>query len=461
MARNSASKKLPDDAGRADAEAPSQDERVGIKGLGIRERIDLLRQFEQPATFEDSFQSKLARLLQSPVLTRRVIKTVAALALVIALGWVPLRRLFVITSAEATVNARVITLQAPIDGQIVDWRSHSSVGTTLKSGDVILRIENSRADRSRLDELRRNRSTLVIQRQASAEHLSALESERAEQLVLFKTFSQYRIAHIEARRNEILADGEAAKARLEASNASLQRMSTLYKRGIQSQVSYDDIVREQKVNAAALTASERRLQATEIELAAARVGTFVADGFNDIPRSAQRASELKQQIAEIRVNIADQDRRLASMQPQIEEESKRYQTMSVATMTSPTDGQIWEMLTSPGEDIHSGQPLMRVLDCKATVVTAGVSEANFNKIQVGSKATFRLRGGGEEMPGRVIGLYGLASVSANLAINQGSLAREPYHVTVEVPALATAGTCQIGRTGIVTFDTSAVAKPTS
>ena len=447
---------------RGDGEGVSSEPRrdtSDVEGLGVRGQIDLLKQFEQSETSERDIGNTPAWYLRSPTLIRRLIKTLAALALAIALGWMPLKRLFLVTSAEATVNARVSTLRSPIDGQIVDWRQNSGVGTSLHSGETVLRIENSRADRSRLDELRRNRSALANQRKASAERLVQLERERAEQLAQFKTFSRYRISHIEARRNEILADKQAAIARLEASNASLQRISTLYNRGIQAQTSYDDVVREQKVTSAALAAIERRLQATEIELAAAGEGTFVTDGFNDIPRSAQRASELGQLIAEAQITIAEQNRRLASLQSQIEEEAGRYRTMSVAVMTSPTDGQIWEILTSPGEDIHRGQELMRVLDCKATVVTAAVSEANFNKLQVGSKASFRLRGEAEELPGRVIGLYGLASVSANLAINQGTLAREPYHVTVEVPALTTGASCQIGRTGIVTFDTAAAAQP--
>ena len=241
---------------------------------------------------------------------------------------------------------------------------------------------------------------------------------------------------------------------------SLQRISTLYNRGIQTQTSYDEIVREQKVASAVLTALERRLQATEIELTAARQGIFVTDGFNDIPRSAQRASELGQLIAEMQATIVEQDRRLASLQSQIQEEADRYGVMSVAVMTSPTDGQIWENLTSPGEDIRRGQDLMRMLDCKATVVTAAVSEANFNKLKIGSKATFRLRGEAEEFSGRVVGLHGLASTPANLAINQSTLAREPYHATIEVPALTTGDSCQVGRTGVVTFDTTVAAQRT-
>ena len=431
-----------------------------VQRLGVREQLGLLKQFEQPEPAEADTDDKVfsVRRLRSATFARRLTKTVAALVLAIALGWMPLQRMLLVTSAEATVNARVLTLRSPIDGQIVDWRRNSRVGTVLQSGDIILRIEDIRADRSRLDELRRSQSTLENQRKASDQRLIELERQRSEQLAQFSTFVTYRISHLEARRDEILADKDAAIARLEASNASLQRITALYSRGVQTQSGYDEIVREQKVASATLAALERRLQATEIELAAARKGVFVNDGFNDVPRSSQRASELGQLIAEVQVTIAEQDRRLTSLRSQIDEEADRYRMMSVAVMTSPTDGQVWENLTSPGEDIRRGQELMKVLDCNATVVTAAVSEANFNKLQIGSKASFRLRGEAEELPGRVIGLHGLASTSANLAINQATLAREPYHVTIEVPALATGKNCQIGRTGIVTFDTSAPAQ---
>lgn len=429
------------------------------QGLGVREQLDLLKQFEETESPDAvSEPTPTPRPKFSPFI-RRLIKTGAALALALALGWVPLQRLFLVTSAEATVNAQVITLRAPIDGQIIDWRRHGRVGTPLHSGEVILRIENPRADRLQLDELRRSRSSLENQHKASAERLVRLEKERADQIAQFNTFVRYRISHIEARRNEILADQQAAAARLDVSNAVLQRATSLYGRGVQTLASHDDAVRDQKVASAVLKAVERRLQAAEIELAAAREGTFVTDGFNDIPRSAQRASELAQLIADVQVTIAEQDRRLVNLQSQIDDAAKRYEMMSVVVMTSPTDGQIWETLTSPGEDIRRGQDLMKVLDCKATVVTAAVSEANFNKLHIGSKATFRMRGASEELPGQVIGLYGLAAVAANLAINQGTLAREPYHVSIEVPALSTAATCQIGRTGIVTFDTAAPAPP--
>jgi hypothetical protein len=86
------------------------------------------------------------------------------------------------------------------------------------------------------------------------------------------------------------------------------------------------------------------------------------------------------------------------------------------------------------------------------VVTATVDEAAYNRLRIGDPARFRLRGDGTDHKGRVIGLTGVATAPANLAIQPAALAKEPYRVTVALPELAKAGQCDIGRTGRVTFD---------
>ena len=49
---------------------------------------------------------------------RRVVKTLLGLALVAAVGYEPLQRMAQTSSVEAIVNARVITLRAPIEGEV-------------------------------------------------------------------------------------------------------------------------------------------------------------------------------------------------------------------------------------------------------------------------------------------------------------------------------------------------------
>jgi hypothetical protein len=113
------------------------------------------------------------------------------------------------------------------------------------------------------------------------------------------------------------------------------------------------------------------------------------------------------------------------------------------------------VLTANGEEVRTGQDLLRVLDCAGAVVTATVSEVVYNKLWIGQQAHFRLRGERQEYPGTVVGLTGLAAAGSNFAIEQTALTREPYHVTIAVPGLAERRVCNVGRTGQVTFDTSA------
>ena len=48
-------------------------------------------------------------------------------------------------------------------------------------------------------------------------------------------------------------------------------------------------------------------------------------------------------------------------------------------------------VTAAGEQVQRGQELVRMLDCRAAVVTAVVSESVYNRLQVGTVANFRFR----------------------------------------------------------------------
>jgi hypothetical protein len=116
------------------------------------------------------------------------------------------------------------------------------------------------------------------------------------------------------------------------------------------------------------------------------------------------------------------------------------------------------MMTSPGEDVRAGQPLLKILDCGGAVVTANVTERVYNQLQRGAAARFRPSDGGRDIEGTVLNLTGSAGAPANLAINPDALSREPYRVTVSVPAVAAnAADCEVGRTGRVIFSENGAA----
>lgn len=383
----------------------------------------------------------------------RVVKTLVAIAAVIALGWTPLQRFLQTTSAEATVNARLVTLRAPIEGKVTIPAQAKDAGATIDAGMKLLNIENPRADRAQLDALRRQISGLQSERDALTRRkaqLQGLQGKLREQRDAFQTG---RVAQLEARVAELTAEIAAATAKREETESALSRATRLKANGWQTDAALDKAERDHKVAVNMAESLRQKLTGTKIELDAARRGLFVGDSYNDIPRTAQRLDEVTQQVIDLDGEIDEKTLRIAQLQSELTKEEQRFTLRSEAKLTAPVPGRIWEVLTSDGEQVSQGQELIRVLDCGGVLVSAAVSEAVYNALKIGQPATFHLRGESEERQGRVAGLHGLAAAPANLAIKQTALAREPYHVSVEVPNLATGPDCHVGRTGKVTFNT--------
>jgi len=385
-------------------------------------------------------------------MARRLLKTALGLGIVAVVGYAPLQRLLQTSSVEAVVNARMITLRAPIDGEVEAGPHPLDFGTSLAHGEVLFRIVNRRADRSRLDDLSRQIGLLQDERPAVAVRLAdarALLKDLKEQTHLF---AQSRILQLEARQGELTADVDAARAKNEAAQIALDRYTRLAGNGVMSMSQLTQAQRDGSVAEKLEAAARKRLEALGVELAAAQRGVFVGDSYNDRPRSSQRADELEQLVSNLTQTLAETDQRITRLTGELAHEKARYDDLAAADMVAPTRGSVWEMLIAPQEQVHRGQDLVRVLDCGGAVVTAVVSEAVYNRLQVGSAARFRPRDGGESLPGTVVRLTGASASPANLAIQPSVLPREGYHVTVAVPKLAEGQDCLVGRTGRVIFD---------
>ena len=121
------------------------------------------------------------------------------------------------------------------------------------------------------------------------------------------------------------------------------------------------------------------------------------------------------------------------------------------------DGLLWEVLEAEGVTVQRGDPLLRLVDCQATLVTVSVTERVYNGLSVGQAATFRLGGTSEVHDATISRLAGsgAATVYRNLAVAPSQRHLERYDVALIVPALRQAGPegCMIGRTGRAFFDT--------
>jgi multidrug resistance efflux pump len=390
---------------------------------------------------------------------RRIMKAAAGIAIVAVFGWLPLKAFFQTSSVEAVVNSRLVTLRSPIDGKVAAGSNLSGDLGILGEGTLILRVVNPRGDRVRLDDLRRQMSRPENERPSL---VSKIASARAAQKDLARQaalFTEGRIRQLDARIGEIQTSIEVAAARREEATAAMERASTLVKSGSVSTVELGRLTRDRTIAQQNETGARRRLDATQVELTAAREGSFLGDSYNDRPSSVQREEEMRQRAEGLTADLVQADAEISWLAGEIASEQIHYIGRSEAEIKAPVAGRIWEVMTAPGEDVRAGQPLIRLLDCAGAVVTANVTESVYNRLQVGSVAHFRPNDGGPELDGTVVNLTGSAGAAANLAINPDALSKEAYRATVSVPSLNHGSNdCAVGRTGRVIFSADSARK---
>ena len=430
----------------------------GGAGLDIAGRLTLLREaFERKARPKDGWNWVAANewLAEAAAFVRihrtKLTKALLGVLLVAAVGWLPVRTLLQTTSTEAIINARLITLRAPIEGEIGVGLAGLTVGTQLDPGAGLVRIANRRADRGRLDDLRRLINQLEGEHAALTARRDELQALHGELAAQTQSFKQAREQQLDARVAELRSEIGAVTANTAEANRALARATSLAGSGTITNAAFEKVKRDVTVATETEAALRHRLAGVEVERAALRRGVFVGDSYNDQPRSSQRADEIAQRIGDVAGDTREREVRLSSLRSELIEETRRYKELAAVDVAAPVRASVWEVMTAPGETVVRGQELVRLLDCTGLVVTATVGEMAYNRLKIGDPARFRLRGESIDHQGRIIGLTGVATAPANLAIQPAALTKEPYRVTVALPEMARAGPCDVGRTGRVTF----------
>jgi multidrug resistance efflux pump len=422
----------------------------GKNSLGI----ETLHRLYSPAQDASSARALLPPFRPRPLsaLVRRLSKTALVLGIVAILGFAPLQVLLQTSSFEAVVDARMITLRAPIDGEVQAGPRALVLGASLERGDVLFHIIDSHADHSRVDNLTRQVEQLKDDRPVIAARLANARMLLADLTEQTHLFTEARILQLEARQDELRAEVAAAQAKNEEAKTSLDRYRTLAGKGWLPTAQLNQAQRDGLVAEKLEAAAQKRLEAANVELMAARRGVFVGIANSDRPRYMRRADQLQQQASTLADTLAERDQRMIRLTEELAEEKARYAVLAAADMVAPAKGSVWEILTAPEERVHRGQDLLRVLDCGAAVVTVVVSEDVYNRLQVGSPARFRPRDGREDLSGTIILLTGPSASPANLAMRPSAPTLDSYHVTIAVPKLAEGHGCGVGRPGRVSFD---------
>jgi len=304
------------------------------------------------------------------------------------------------TSSEAVINARTITVAAPIDGRVT--AAPPAEGTSVAAGASLLRIDNPVVDRSRLGELEATRTRTQAELDGNKQLIETLQQQIAALDAQAAAYRDAATNRLDLAAREAQADLTAAQAAATEADRMLSRKQALAAAGW---LAAADLDTAQKQAAGADANSQRaELAAKRIadERDAATRGIFVTDNTNGAPYAQQRTDEFRLRLAEAQAQAGAAQARLTQIDSEIAAEQARVEHLSSAEVKAPFAGVVWRPDVTTGSAIGHDGRLMTLIDCSSLFVTGSFSSRQFDNLHPGATATVRLADTGAEYAGTVV-----------------------------------------------------------
>jgi multidrug resistance efflux pump len=349
---------------------------------------------------------------------------------------------------EARINARVIPVHAPIEGQVMV--APPPPGTPLARGDVATVIANPALDRGRYEQLVTERAMLAARVEAADRQVAELAALRLEFNERLERFRVANLRRSESRIREAKAELEVAASVATERHEEADRKRNLGSDGVASPaavLSARRAAEQADVEAARLRITAERLAD---EHAALEEGVLVGEAQNDVPYSQQRVDEIRLREVEIAAQRREDQARLTALNQAIAVESQRLDRLARAEVRVPASGILWQSLAVEGTSVGSASELFTMIDCTELVVTAKFPERYFESILPGQRATVQVLGGGN-LDATVESVRGLDVSRADdrLAARMVDLAEGEFLVILRLDSAELRGRkadfCQVGR----------------
>lgn len=342
----------------------------------------------------------------------RMIRIALSALVLIGAAVILVPRLFNEIRSNGTINARLITIQAPISGTIV--RSSADVGDKVAEGDLLSRITDDTESQGLVVSLSVERDVLKARVGALTRRIAEGEEIKADLEIRVERYAKETVENLKIRREEALSREKFWLAVVQERASALERLQKLLKTGITTPAKAEEATSlltqaREEVNRA--RADVRRLTQ---EFAAAEQGIFVNDGQNDVPYSRQRLDEVRLLLSDLALQRAEAEGRLTAIEAQLGDESARAKRRETASVRSPIDGIIWRRLVTNNATVTRNNDLTKILDCSRLSVEVGIPENSVDNIAVGQPVSVRLQGSARSFNAKVTEIRGTRSVTPGI-----------------------------------------------
>jgi multidrug resistance efflux pump len=368
---------------------------------------------------------------------RRRIRILLGLAVLaptawLVLAWLLTPRVWSVTSTEAVVNARILTLHSPIEGTMT--AGPPAVGKAISTGSSLLQVENEYVDPSRLEELKTEAASLAERVAALKRQNETLEALKEK---LLASAEHYHDAAVRRLEREV-EEAESVAAAYEALTRQRQYRKDMYGKlaAGKSASELENVTANFSTEVAQNKAAQARavVKRLQADLEASRRGEFVGPGAgaNDVPYSRQRAHEIEIRQQDIRAKVQEHSVRIAEVRKQLEIESERLRRKAHFDLKAPLDGVVWRRPVTAGSAITPQTDLIQLLDAATVFIDALVDEQYFGVIHPGDPVVIRFVGARTEVGGTVKDVLGRVALGtdAALAAESPRAGKHEIHVLV-------------------------------
>lgn len=311
-------------------------------------------------------------------------------------------------TADAFINAPVITLRAPIPGRTT-LEDGLQVGKRVKTGMPLASI-NANSENQRVSELRSliadlgaRHHTLLAEAEALVISISHRQRERSD--LSKRAVSQATAGEDGAKAELALATAERDRAQAVFRQAMFEskRAGELHAAGFISDAALEKTSNSvQLANAGMSSENAREMRASTV-LSAARKGLQI-DGPRGLPYVMTRTGELSESVTDLVARKNQLAIQAASMEAELELLNKELSEQSQTQLKSPATGVVWSIDSNSGDAVARQGSVVQVVDCTSPWVEAFINEKDATALRQGDRVRVRAYHGEGEWDGEVMNI---------------------------------------------------------
>ncbi|MGK7910859.1 MAG: FHA domain-containing protein [Synechococcus sp.] len=375
-------------------------------------------------------------------------------AVLAAVGLLQWQRLNTITSTKAFVNSRIISITAPVSGELRLQNINS--GQLVQEGVLLANIFDPRNIelqrtqqrlKNELENLIYRQQQLQVQLNDRRESFQRIQDEASTQQSLQQGSTEF----LEAELDDAIATAREAQA------------NVVQVRDLAAEGTMTD--QEVELAEAARDSAEDVVNQLREQLASARRGDETEQQSSSVSTVVEnRRSALQNEVANFEQVLENLQAESDDKQRQLDSITDRLSRQTPANITSPTAGEIWTVEYQPGLSntvVVSGDGIVELAQCEGLWVEAVVSSRDATNISVGGDASIFIPDGfrHQKLDGVVREIRTSSEpvmVSADeVAISPENLGPGEVAVMVDLKSPENSGNfCNIGRTTEVRFSRS-------